>query len=326
MLVMEKNSYFGTLTAVFADGSTAEITATSAEEDNLKNYLTRLDTYVSANFPEQTSFTLRTPRGDETEISLVEYDEKTHIVEKRNDKLSVRMFPLAKGSRYVLVDGKSTLLDERWVPSVDLVAPIDENGNKLTASMNVSIDLDLDYVAGDFETLILLKEVPQSRIVDCSLDYVLISSNYRYVVERIIPLSEPLPAEGERVTFAEPLTIFNEGGIWIQVVGMSTKDGELILYMKGNRTWENGFQVSTNRSSYLRAADGTYYDLARSTGRGEGDTWTSTDRYRRVDEEAEAKMIERLDSIYGDQYGIYLEFVTVHAAQPRYVDIPKINQ
>lgn len=304
-----RNSHFGTLTAVFADGSTTEVAAISG---NGENELDRLDTYIGADFPMQPAFTLRTPQGDEAAISLVAYDEKTHIVEKSNDLLTVRMFPLAKGSRYVLVDGTTPLLGEGWEkPDVYLVAPIDENGTKLKPSMNVDIDLGYDYGEGEFETLIFLKEVPQSRIVDCSLDHVWISSNRLYKVDTIVALSEPMPGEGERTTFTEWLTLFEQDGVSIIMTGISVKNGLPVLYMRQGGLLENGMSVSLVSSRfYLRTQDGKYYSPGHGSSRGEGEMMSLTHEMWLVEE---PEMIKELDAIYGERYGIYFSNITARA-------------
>ncbi len=309
----KETSFFGTLTAVLPDGTTAELMALDGDPQHASGYY-NLDSYACKNISEQTSFVLRSPQGDEAAVTLVEYIEKERVIEKSNADLTVRMLPFAKGSRYLLYDGRFTLLDEKWVPEVYNIPPIDEAGNKLTVSVYADISLGVDYVAGDFETLIALKQYPTERIVDCSINSAKIASNYHFNNDQVIPLPVDIPSKGERVTFEEPVLLFEDGEIKFYVESMYWKDDLLRLKIAYTRYLENGFSVRCRPMYYLRAEDGTYYtsEGGSAGGMSTDDMTKGEDRFCLADKEGMGETIyERIRTGFGDECGIYFYCMNV---------------
>lgn len=230
---VERKSYYSSLTA---DVDGVSYALSPIQEESGEEY-SKFDVYVCNDFPDVRSFALSAPTGETAEIVLEEYSG-ANVIEHSYGPITLRVLPMAKGSRYVFFDVENSALGDEWAVEIpSAVTLICDNGEKgyITNYKGVyhsSEKADMYEIVGRMENGVT------GRIVDFSFNELSHPMNAKlknnYVEIMTSEINFTLPAEGETVILDEPIVLFDNGGFRIAASKVSIEDGELKFTVTGD--------------------------------------------------------------------------------------------
>lgn len=294
-----KNSYYTGLTAE-ADGESYALAPIDEENDGEFSYF---DVYVCSDFPDVQSFTLSAPTGETAQIILTEYSD-ANVIEQNFGPVTLRVLPMAQGSRYVFFDIENRALGENWITeTVPSIVLLDENGEKGCITTCKARHI----VRGGreiYEIIGRMEEGLGGHIVgfDLGENGLPMTSKADFGASpAVIALDITLPKEGETISFDEPMVIFDRDGFRIAASEMTMNNGELefVITNEGFLTIPDGMELTYfyGVCSICNEDGGTIYRSSGGRGSQSGENLTIVLEFEPVGEYEEG---EKLTMQFGE--------------------------
>lgn len=255
---------FDTVTATTPDGIATELKLIKQFET--EGEYSYLNTFVSVDVLHAKQFSLTAENNRQAELKLVPYDEKSAVIEKDafDGAITVRVFPLARGSQYIYFDFSINFLDGGWQQLGVAFREIKMIGEKGTvvqiadAHSGGNLKYKLNESVGYFA------EPMYEKIVDIQIPEkmgIYVGQYDRPFSVTMHPLPQNLPGEGERIAFDEPFVLFTTDGFTAAASEMWMENGTYYLLMTSDTiSAPDGFDLQS-MSCYiaLRTEDGQWF-------------------------------------------------------------------
>ena len=215
--------------------------------------------YDYENFPEINNFTL-TAGGISVEVNLEKRVPSTLFGQTEENGIAISMMQLSKDSKSIAykVTDKNIDLDElfgeghqfdKWL-WFHALSVYDENGNDVAA----------EGVGGSGygeDKILLLNMTPEGKIEKVIIDSVRINVNWTPKYDENHERAEnqhyiyadvdiPVPANGEKIEFDEPLVLYNHNNIFYEIASVERKGNRLTITSPVERGFSSDNSMSVS--------------------------------------------------------------------------------